>query len=1025
MASIFRFRKLTFFFGVRAVIAVFLLNQLVVPPPVRAQSSSSADWFMVGANPQRTSWVSSDQNNVTEIRGNLLPEWYQPIEPYIPDKVQPIFSNGMAYIATSKGLYAFDLGGSYGTGQSRVKWIYPTELPLGNSPTVVTINGISTAYVPGYDHMIHAINALTGVNLAGYTPYQAQAGFETNPLVINDSYTNNTPTIYAGNRDGYFYALNAVTGTLIWRYQTQGPILFSAAYKNGTLFFVANDNCAYALNVGNGTKVWSKCGFEGAGFHSFWPVIYTEKSTGKDFVIFSGSENYRFGDNSNTYPWGALHKWDQQNIWGNCFPSNCPGGVIWPKATDNTPNNYWGHPVTTIDVSAITNYFQAIPLNHRQFIFNTATGQEYTPYAPITFAGGITTAGNKYPPVINGVDNVYYQDTMYYQQNWISRGDVVGWKWGDHFVSEVSGDSGHAVDEPIAYSSAGKLIYWNLCCDREAGAWDVTSPGTGWQYWGYNLMTLAPNYDPMYNDGSSGVNTEYTNMNGFHLYSGKNQSKNGVYMKHTLAQTPPVPYQGRLYFIRGNTLMAFSLTGGATSLSLASGTVTQNTLTPPTTAQLTQTLDTQVQKIVTAGPLRPGYHSAGLLDSYGEGWYDDDREFGEIFDYFQNPSDSVYTLLLAYPYLSATTQQQVKTYLQTHYGPGTTYDFTKIVHIGWGTGAAREVFTIPLQAFSIWGTNGKGPLNPSVSPICGGCGYWQRFPPFSFYAAWKYAQIVGNNDPTFAKNIFNLMNSKIEAPPGYPTITSFIINRPYFLNLYAAGYYGYLQLKQLAGLGGDTTVQGYYNTILAARINFVKDSPYWNTGGCGNDSGPCYNRTFAVARNFMFLTPEIADYMNKNISSSTLQDAISEYQYVAPYWFVSKFDDSLGEGTLDHLYNPPALFQAKAYILKEPYDKLVKYLDVPAFQTGDLFYIQNLTAALWAAQQQGFTPPPVATPTLGNGDVNGDGKVDTADVTILFTNWFDNLTTTLDQFGDGFINTLDFAVVSSRLTAQGTPVPGN
>ena len=32
----------------------------------------------------------------------------------------------------------------------------------------------------------------------------ACAGFETNPLVINN-------TIYAGNRDGYFYAFDAVT----------------------------------------------------------------------------------------------------------------------------------------------------------------------------------------------------------------------------------------------------------------------------------------------------------------------------------------------------------------------------------------------------------------------------------------------------------------------------------------------------------------------------------------------------------------------------------------------------------------------------------------------------------------------------------------------------------------------------------------------------------------------------------------------------------------------------------------------
>ena len=101
----------------------------------------------------------------------------------------------------------------------------------------------------------------------------------------------------------------------------------------------------------------------------------------------------------------------------------------------------------------------------------------------------------------------------------------------------------------------------------------------------------------------------------------------------------------------------------------------------------------------------------------------------------------------------------------------------------------------------------------------------------------------------------------------------------------------------------------------------------------------------------MFLTPELADYLNQHIYSQ-VEDAINEYEYVAPYWFVSKFDGSYGEGTFQHLYDYPALFQAKAYILKQPYDELVKWLDVPAFYQGDLFYIQNLVSALNTSQSQ-------------------------------------------------------------------------
>jgi hypothetical protein len=97
----------------------------------------------------------------------------------------------------------------------------------------------------------------------------------------------------------------------------------------------------------------------------------------------------------------------------------------------------------------------------------------------------------------------------------------------------------------------------------------------------------------------------------------------------------------------------------------------------------------------------------------------------------------------------------------------------------------------------------------------------------------------------------------------------------------------------------------------------------------------------------MFLTPELGDYMNAQINSQVTA-AVNEYHSVAPYWFVAKFDNSYGEGTFQHLYDAPALFQAKALILKQPYEELSKYLDAPAFARGDLFYIQNLAFALTA-----------------------------------------------------------------------------
>ena len=97
----------------------------------------------------------------------------------------------------------------------------------------------------------------------------------------------------------------------------------------------------------------------------------------------------------------------------------------------------------------------------------------------------------------------------------------------------------------------------------------------------------------------------------------------------------------------------------------------------------------------------------------------------------------------------------------------------------------------------------------------------------------------------------------------------------------------------------------------------------------------------------MFLVPELGQYLHDN-ALADVQQAFEEYNEVAPYWFVTYYEATTGEGTIQHLYDHHALFQAKALILKEYREELTKYLDVPAVEVGDLFYIQNLVAAIKA-----------------------------------------------------------------------------
>lgn len=263
----------------------------------------------------------------------------------------------------------------------------------------------------------------------------------------------------------------------------------------------------------------------------------------------------------------------------------------------------------------------------------------------------------------------------------------------------------------------------------------------------------------------------------------------------------------------------------------------------------------------------------------------------------------------------------------------------------------------------------------------------------------------------------------MEAPPS----DSYLVKKPYFINLYAAGYLGYLNLKQMAGLGTDATVQNRYNHMLSLRttnyLSTFKDTPYWLPGGQSNDATFVKNlqQILAPSRNYMFMTPELGNYINQNVPAQQLKTMADEYNYIAPYWFVSRFDDSYGEATLMPLYSTSILLN-KAYMQKQQFSEVVKYLDAPAFKVGDLLYIQNLVAVLSAPGDLSVTPAPTPTPAgilIGSGNANGMGLIDFLDIREILGNWLKSsgLTpgTGLDQFGDSKVNSFDFVVVVKAL----------
>ena len=55
--------------------------------------------------------------------------------------------------------------------------------------------------------------------------------------------------IYVGAVDGFVYCLDAGTGALLWKFQTNGPVVASPVVQDGVVYIGSMDHQLYALRA--------------------------------------------------------------------------------------------------------------------------------------------------------------------------------------------------------------------------------------------------------------------------------------------------------------------------------------------------------------------------------------------------------------------------------------------------------------------------------------------------------------------------------------------------------------------------------------------------------------------------------------------------------------------------------------------------------------------------------------------------------------------------------------------------------
>ncbi len=205
-------------------------------------------------------------------------------------KVYFLSLDGNAYAldaSTGKQLWKFATGGEsrlnvakiYGIAPSREVVPDPWDFYI-SSPAV---DG-GTVYFGSGDHNIYALDALTG-NLLW--KYQAGDVVHSSPAIANG-------VVYIGCWDGVLYALDAKSGQPKWKFATgvdanhfmQG-IPGSAAIADGIVVFGSRDNNIYALDAKSGKEIWRQ------GNNGSWVIASPAIKDGVVYITTSDTMKLR------------------------------------------------------------------------------------------------------------------------------------------------------------------------------------------------------------------------------------------------------------------------------------------------------------------------------------------------------------------------------------------------------------------------------------------------------------------------------------------------------------------------------------------------------------------------------------------------------------------------------------------------------------------------------------------------------------------------------------------------------------
>jgi hypothetical protein len=406
-------------FGAALGLALALAGQGLLPPPAVPPAAAQVAEQAAGDWPQLQHDVKRTGQNPAALTGPFTQAWTRNLGVALAHRVQPVIADGVVVVGAVDGR-VFGLNESTGA----IQWQYQTGGPISYS---AALDG-GRAFVASQDGYLYALDLQTGALLWRAKTGRKPAGGA--PLVYNGR-------VYVSGKDGYLRAFEiASNGGLAWAFDTalanpptlRAAILSSPAISpaKGAVYFAAENLRAYAVNLANGTLLWSYQMYGESAYDS-WPVV----SETNNVVMFRTKSVYSFHASLGLDDGELFCPGDQDIACGSCAnwdpgnqAYNAPAAANTVDSSDTAQWNEQHYVDGDNTIESIDEIFLKYPQRRTFYALNLDTGAHLP--APILWTGGGGRLG--IPPVVNETTgNVYVlartkysrRDAAYFCRKWV------------------------------------------------------------------------------------------------------------------------------------------------------------------------------------------------------------------------------------------------------------------------------------------------------------------------------------------------------------------------------------------------------------------------------------------------------------------------------------------------------------------------------------------------------------------------------------------------------------------------------